>query len=296
MKNHPIHENLDTSFVNVSALVRYLRRRQFVGNVRIELSGYEAEIFLSEGNALRVREYDRIAGRIGEGEEALQRILIRSREPGGIVNVYQAAEEEKNTENETEKIPNPFEKFKPSSVLTATAANGNAQPALPEEIADEKPRSKNLPPNLPFEFTNKVEAKAKQSNVSPNDWQMILNLTGELLGTFDKTLAAGNLNFTAAFLKARTEISGDYPFLNPTENIFEYKNGEVIMREQRSAKLFTASILEVLRRMLEKLGANPKFAELHRAAIQKLLALLYQRRPLYDRFSITKPLEKILGV
>lgn len=294
MKNHPIHENLDTSFINVSALVRYLRRRQFVGNVRIELSGYEAEIFLSEDNAIRVREYDRIAGRIGEGEEALQRILIRSREPGGIVNVYQTTVEEpetvaENTEIPAEKISNPFQNIRPSSVLTATAAPT-------EEIIVEKPKPKISLPNLPFEFSNNVEDKAKQANISLNDWQLLLDLTGEILGTIDKTLATGNLDFPAAFLKARTEISGDYPFLSPTANIFEYKEGKVSMREPQSAKLFTASLLEILRRMLEKLGANPKFTDLHRAATQKLLALLYQRRPLYDKFSIAKPLEKILGV
>ena len=293
MKNQSIHENLDTSFVNVSALVRYLRRRQFVGNVRIELSGYEAEIFLSEGNAIRVREYDRIAGRIGEGEEALQRILIRSREPGGIVNVYQAAEEPQtvaeNTEIPPEKISNPFQNIKPSSVLTA-----NAAPT--EEIIVEKPKPKISLPNLPFEFSNNVEDKARQATISPNDWQLLLDLTGEILGTIDKTLATGKLDFPAAFLKARTEISGDYPFLSPTANNFEYKEGKVSMREPQSAKLFTASILEILRRMLEKLGANPKFADLHRSITQKLLALLYQRRPLYDKLSITKPLEKILGV
>ena len=55
MKNRPIHENLDTSFVNLSALVRYLRRRQFVGNVRVELSGYEADIVLTAVNQMRVR-------------------------------------------------------------------------------------------------------------------------------------------------------------------------------------------------------------------------------------------------
>ena len=93
MKHRPIHENLDTSFVNLSALVRYLRRRQFVGKVRVELSGYEADIFLGEANHLRALEHDRIAGRIAEGEEALQRILIRSREPGGIVGVFQEVSE-----------------------------------------------------------------------------------------------------------------------------------------------------------------------------------------------------------
>ena len=93
MKNRPIHENLDTSFVNLSALIKYLRRRQFVGDVRVELSGYDADIELTAENRMNIREHDRITGRVAEGEDALQRILIRAREPGGIINVYQKIEE-----------------------------------------------------------------------------------------------------------------------------------------------------------------------------------------------------------
>jgi hypothetical protein len=78
----------------LSALVRYLRRRQFTGNVRVELSGYEADITINGEDQMRVREHDRIAGRVSEGDEALQRLLIRAREPGGIINVYQTVEEE----------------------------------------------------------------------------------------------------------------------------------------------------------------------------------------------------------
>lgn len=307
MKNHSIHKNLDTSFVNVSALVRYLRRRQFVGSVRVELSGYEAEIHLGEGNTLRVREFDRITGRVGEGEEALQRILIRSREPGGIVNVFQTVESEEKvgviTEKPAEKVSNPIQNIKPTAVLTATAptngSNGNAQivpksePIKVKEIIPEKTTPTIA---LPFEFTNKVEAKAKQTTLSTDDWQMLLNLTGELLSAIDKTLATANLDFSAAFTKARTEISGDYPFIDPATKIFEYKNGKISMREQQNAKLFTASVLEALRRLLDKLGANPKFTDIHRAAIQKILMLVHHRRAFYDKFSMTKSLEKMLGV
>lgn len=304
MKNHSIHKNLDTSFVNVSALVRYLRRRQFVGSVRVELSGYEAEIHLGEGNTLRVREFDRITGRVGEGEEALQRILIRSREPGGIVNVFQnGATEEKVeviTEKPAEKVLNPIQNIKPTAVLTAAAptngANGNAQivpKTEPKKFIAEKPTPTIA---LPFEFTNKVEAKAKQTTLSSDDWQMLLNLTSELLSAIDKTLATANLDFSAAFTKARTEISGDYPFIDPKTKIFEYKSGKISMSEQQNAKLFTASVLESLRRLLDKLGANPKFTDTHRAAIQKILMLVHHRRAFYDKFSMTKPLEKMLGV
>src|SRR5688500_14330408 len=92
MKKQPIHQNLNTSFVNVGALVRYLRGLQFVGSIRIELSSYEADIVFTDSRTIRAREYDHIAGRISEGEHALKRILIRAKEPHGRIHVYKAVE------------------------------------------------------------------------------------------------------------------------------------------------------------------------------------------------------------
>ncbi len=312
MKNRPIHENLDTSFVNLSALIKYLRRRQFAGHVRIELSGYEADIYLTAENQLKVREYDHIAGRIADGEEALQRILIRSREPGGIINVYQTVAETRIAVEKVEKkeafvekhepIPAPIVESKPLIIETngkpkieipvnghATNGNGKSEPLKSDETpVAPKP---NLP-NLPFEFTNKVEAKAKQQNLSDEERGMLLNLTGELLGTIDRCLGMAKLEFPTAFQKACAEISADYPFLTT----LNYQKGKLNVSEQTNPKFFVAGILEALRRILEKLGTNPKFGEVYRYTTQRILALIHQRRPFYDKFFITKPLEKILGV
>jgi hypothetical protein len=296
MKHRPIHENLDTSFINLSALIRYLRRRGFAGKIHVEMSGYEANIYLSEPNQLKAVEHDQIAGRIAEGEEALQRILIRSREPGGVVNVYQEIEETEVVAEPLAKIaaenpPKPtIQNIKPISVQTPNVKLQN-QPVTVEENPTERPKT-----NLPLQFSNYVEDKARQTNLSPEDWQTLLNLTGELLDAIDKTLALANLDFTAAFQKARGEISMDYPFLSPNSDDFEYINGKITMREQVSAKLFTASIMEILSRILEKLSANPKFTLLYRHTTQRILALAGQRQSLYDKFSITGQLEKLLGV
>lgn len=313
MKNRPIHENLDTSFVNLSALVRYLRRRQFVGNVRVELSGYEADIVLTMGNQMRVREHDRIAGRIAEGEEALQRLLIRAREPGGIINVYQAITEngieqtpkivvekvEKPVAIAPQKVENipqikPFANIKlPSAPQVSVVAN-NPQIETAVKIPEAKPSIKL--PDFPFELSNKFESKAKQTQISPQDWQMLLNLTGELLATVDDCLKTANLNFTAAYQKSCAEVAGDYPFLSSNAGTFAYQNGNVKIQEQVNAKIFAAGINESLRRILEKLSANPKFAETHRATTQKILTLIHHRKPLYNQFSITPQLEKNLGI
>lgn len=335
MKNRPIHENLDTSFVNLSALVRYLRRRQFAGSIRIELSGYEADIVLTAENQMKVREYDRIAGRIAEGEEALQRLLIRAREPGGVIHVYQTVAETDEVEQKSEVIEKAekIEKIEEKEATTqpvpvhalnkTTAAGGNgrselseAKPVPPTPPAIRLPNikavtvpvvKKDLPPaeikhapaklpKLPFELTNKVESKVKQIQPSPQDWQTLLNLIGELLKTFDDCLAAAHLDFSAAFQKACQEISADYPFLHPVTGSLSYQNGKLEMHEQISPKLFSASINETLRRILEKLGTNPKFAEVHRTTSQRIIALIHQRKPFYDNFSITPQLEKNLGI
>lgn len=305
MKNRPIHENLDTSYVNLSALVKYLRRRQFVGNVRVELSGYDADIDLTAENQMNVREHDRITGRTGEGEEALQRILIRAREPGGIIHVFQINEE--NEENEDFAVESDEQKIEDNSFkvqkLNFEMSNSSVQTesvkksvAEKSEIFETPPKSGLKLPKFPFELSNRFETKAKQNDISATDWQTLIGLTAEIIGTIDAVLAEANLDFPSAFEKARLEISGDYPFFSPVSNTFQYENGKISMKEQINAVLFVNSINEILRRIFEKLGNNPKFTEVHRKATQKMIGLIHRKKTLFDKFSITPQLEKIIGV
>ncbi len=87
-----VHRNLDTAYVNLAALLRYLKQREFTGRVHVQLVEYEADVYLHAGDAPRVREIDLSNGREAEGEEALQRLLVRSIEPGGLVSVYASEE------------------------------------------------------------------------------------------------------------------------------------------------------------------------------------------------------------
>lgn len=369
MKTRPIHENLDTSFVNLSALVRYLRRRQFAGIVKVELNGYDATITLTEDNQMKVYENDRLAGRISEGDEALQRLLIRAREGGGTIHVFQFIEEpiiekpvierpipvqpitngiyqngnsangnyqngnssqvnkpvNKNNFNElddiltlpsgplqktfADKAKEEFEKPKPKEFIepqkpiesfeeSKPIANFES-PKFQEYIEQPKTIETKLQPNLPnfpFDLSNNFENKAKPTKLSDEDWHTLLQLTGELFGTVDRSLANANLNFTAALHKAQAELSGDYPFLNVRTGSFVYSNSRMSMQERVNPKLFVTSLNEILRRMLDKLASNPKFAECHRQTVHSILALIRQRKHYYEKFSITPQLEKILGV
>lgn len=84
-----VYEKLDTSFVSLPALLRYLQQRDFTGRVHVELDEYDGDIYLAARQPLEARERDHATGRAEEGAAALQRLLVRAREEGGVVSVYE---------------------------------------------------------------------------------------------------------------------------------------------------------------------------------------------------------------
>lgn len=99
-----VHENLDTAYLNLASLLRYLQQRDFAGRVHVELTEYEADVYLNAQDAPRVRELDHATGQKSEGDEALQRLLARAGESGGLVSVYTGNDEAFDLAN----LPLPF--------------------------------------------------------------------------------------------------------------------------------------------------------------------------------------------
>lgn len=319
-KFRPIHENLDTAYINLSALIVYLRRRQFIGKVRVELNSYEADIVFEPNNKVKIREHDILSGRRAEGKEALNRLLVRAREAGGTVNVYQS------TIQEVEPIAQqPIDEVKPKS--NGKPQNGNltingnglrdfphglnsiplsngtaAKPARIENILESPTSNGNEAkpidtlPKSRFHVNDATQANSVTPNLTAAEWQILLRLAGELLNTIDRTLAEAKLDFAAAFHKVRGEISSDYPFMHPTTGTFIYDGGQLSMPKQISPGLLSAGINESLRRMLDKLGGNPKFSEVHQTATRRILALMNQRKAHYEKYLINPELKRTLGV
>src|SRR5918998_6606608 len=94
-KARALHENLDTAYVNLAALLRYLQQRDFTGRVHVELDEYDGDIYLAARAPINARERDHATGREDVGQSALQRILVRASEPGGRISVYEGAEASK---------------------------------------------------------------------------------------------------------------------------------------------------------------------------------------------------------
>ena len=96
-----IYKNLDTAYVNLAALLRYLQQRDFNGRVHVLLDEYDADVYLKAGSAPRVREKNHTTGRLADGEAALQRLLVRAQEAGGLISIYPDASEERASDDGT---------------------------------------------------------------------------------------------------------------------------------------------------------------------------------------------------
>lgn len=110
-----VHENLDTAYLNLAALLQYLQQRDFAGRVHVELIEYEADVYLNAQDAPRVREINHATGHEAEGEEALQRLLVRAVESGGLVSVYEGEEKTLDGANMPLPLPNLGIEFGPEA-------------------------------------------------------------------------------------------------------------------------------------------------------------------------------------
>src|SRR5215813_5086249 len=88
-----LYKDLDTSFVNLWGLLRYLSQQSFVGRVHVDLTDYSADVFLDGSETPLVHEIDRAATTDVLEEAALHRLVLRVRQSPGKISVYEGADE-----------------------------------------------------------------------------------------------------------------------------------------------------------------------------------------------------------
>lgn len=225
----PIHQNLSTSFVNLSALVRHLRDLQFTGSVKVELSSYEAEIIFTANNRLQAREYDRLVGRISQGEHAFARILVRSREPFGRIHVLLADAHEM-----AQHIKKAF---------------------IDERIVSDAKRTILGRGDQPVVMPSKTTGRPK----NPDQSTILAN---ELLVTLDHSFRKGKMSFPHAFANACGLLSDRYAFLDPQKGLLSYRDEKLRLREPIEAAHLFEAVVAALSHILDRLKTDAKFTKL----------------------------------
>ena len=275
MNRYSIHKNLNTSFVDLSALVRHLHGLQFVGSIHVELSSYDAEIRFGEDGSVKAREHDHIAGRIAFGVDALTRVIVRSTEPGGTIHVYK--------EQAASDVP----------VFIDGAIRSQAH-----RMADDGPTLKNVPALFPgrlAEFQN-LQMPAEAELPSLDNWSELLGLISELMQTIDDAMAKGNFNFVDAFRNACGFVSYDHPFLDPDTDVFSYSDGYISIRQRMSSKDVITGIIAALERIMHRLREDPYFGTLYHQTMHRMRVLANRRKLQFDSFGLGIQLQKITGI
>lgn len=261
----PVHENLDTTYLNLGALLRYLRQREFRGRVHVELDEYAAEVFLRGRDEPRTVEKDYAKGREEEGEAALHRLLVRAREPGGLVSVYEEAEAE-----------------------TEAGEGAAVQEGLETDVR--------LKSEVVAEAASRSAALRGGASEEEAERRELLQLSGELIAAIERACAVAGGDFAAAFHQARIKLADDYPFLDPMQRRFSYAAGNVALQGRVSAGLYVSGICEALRRSVEHIATDREKIGVRRDVARELSTLARRRQTALTRFKFTPQLERIAGM
>ena len=253
----PLYENLDTSYVNLAELLRYLQRQNFAGRVRVELDEYDADVWLSPGLKPQVHERDRSTGRVAEGEGALQRLLVRATAPGGSISVY----------TETE------EKFE-SALVERTRSETFQRPDFGADTHE--------------------DAQAEE-DFKEEEWQDLLRASGDLIAAVERACLSAGADFPAIFREISFELSDDYPFLDRSVTGFDYSHGaiEIVGRHNKSAIL--GGIVEVLRRAVNRIATGGRERNVRERVALELAVLARRREAALARFQLLQQLDRIAG-
>src|SRR6266404_161305 len=250
-KSRVIYENLDTTFVNLWALLRNLSQREFIGRVRVELKDYTADVFMTGSSTPLVHEIDRAAGTDTLEESALHRLVLRVRETPGTITVFEGADEvvavsanadSKNRAGDSERVSKSEVRGLPrqyaADAYTETevdAASGAGE--IPRTAKTERGQSSSSADSQKLKDHNDEEHSSSVPNpalpftepIDEIEWSAIVKASGELIGGVERALSGAGADFISLFNTARLELADDYTFLDPMAGKFTYANSVVTL-------------------------------------------------------------------
>jgi hypothetical protein len=256
--NRPLTlETLDTSFINLGALIRFLRQQNFVGRVKVVLEEYEADVFLNGADEPSIWEKNHATGRGAQGKDAMERLLVRARDPGGLITIYEGPAETAGVDDHS---------------VMPTESRG-----IPETL--EVPRD--MPP------------AATPVLPSETDYDELLMASGELIASVERAALSVNEDFATHFHSALIAMGDDYPFLDPTSGGFQYSNGRVEMSDRPAPSDFVSSLTESLRSVVSNLSDGKAGARFRERVAIELAVVARRKENAFAQF--TPHLDRIAG-
>jgi hypothetical protein len=275
-KSRVVYENLDTTFVNLWALLRKLSQRGFIGRVHVELKDYTADVFMSGSSTPLVREIDRAAGTDTTEQTALHRLVLRVRETPGTISVFEG-------EDEAAVQGGAALETRPAGFDHRPVAS---PPVTEADVAEPGRRSGEEP------------AEPASPGVEPIDeieWGAILKASGELVGGIERALNGTGADFQSLFNRARLDLADDYAFLDPMSGQFNYSNSVVTNNAEVPLGPYVIALTETLRRVVDGVATGDRARRVRERVALELLAVARRRREILDRSGFLSQLDRIAG-
>jgi len=285
-KSRIVHENLDTTFVNLWALLRNLSQRGFIGRVRVELKDYTADVFLTGSSTPLVHEIDRAAGTDTLEEAALHRLVLRVRETPGTISVFEGPDE-------------------------AVAVQGTANPATEtdgsrsvRESQERNPLVHHEPDEEAITVSDEPILRSTEigESVAPTDepmdeieWSAIVKASGELIGGVERALTGTVADFASLFDAARLELADDYTFLDPMSVTFTYSNSIVTLTAEVPANSYVVGLSEALRRVVAGVATGDRARRVRERVALEMFSVVRKRKEILARSGFLPQLDRIAG-
>ena len=304
-KSRVVYENLDTTFVNLWALLRNLSQRGFIGRVRVELKDYTADVFLTGSSTPLVHEIDRAAGTDTLEEAALHRLVLRARETPGTISVFEGPDEAVAVQTTVE--------MKAEDDSQAQVRESRARDLLvhhePEPPVAEAPFLTPEPETPPIESQpgrNDDLSPAPSLRIfdlavpdpEPRDeieWGAVVKASGELVGAVERAVAGAGADFASLLNAARLELADDYTFLDPTSGDFSYEKSTVVLTGEVPAGAYAIGLSEALHRVVDGVATGDRARRVRERVALEMFSVARKRKEILSRSGFLTQLDRIAG-
>jgi hypothetical protein len=302
-KSRVVYENLDTTFVNLWALLRNLSQRGFIGRVRVELKDYTADVFMTGSSTPLVHEIDRAAGTDTLEEGALHRLVLRVREAPGTITVFEGPDEavavqtDAEPENKAGVVRKNEESELPKHYVTdaptETEAGPTSEPGPPSWISQDS--QTHTGENDDERNPATPEGAAATEPMDEIEWSAIVKASGELIGGVERALAGAGADFASLFNAARLELSDDYTFLDPMTGEFTYANSVVTLTGAMPDSSYVIGLSEALRLVVDRVATGEYARRVRERVALDLFSVVRKRKEVLARSGLLAQLDRIAG-
>jgi hypothetical protein len=282
-----LYDNLDTSFVNLWGLLRFLSQRSFIGRVHVKLENYTADVFLNGSETPMVHEVDGAAGSDVIEEAALHRLVLRVRESPGSITVFEGEHEAAVPE----RAPSENQDLESDSAEEETVASASERP-LPEEAAA-TPELTELTMNPEPEVA--AAATPEGETATEGEWNDVVRVSGELIAGIDQVATAQGADFATLFRETRIGLADDYTFLDPMSSQFDYANSTITVNAPLPLNSYVAGVSEALRRIVDQIASGERARRTRERVALELSRVARKNGEALARSGFKAQLDRIAG-